>query len=55
MEEKKTFGIKEETIKYIPGSDIRVDPDMEYLSFTKSHQISMNRLVREYSRHICKT
>ena len=37
MDLKKTFGIKDDTTKHIPGADIHNDPDMEYSSFTKAH------------------
>ena len=38
---KNKFGIKDATTNHISGTCVRNDPDMEYFSFTKAHQISM--------------
>ena len=44
---KKIFGINDATTKHTPGAEICTDPDIEYSSLTKAHQISMNRLIHE--------
>ena len=40
MDLKKTFVIKDAK-KHNPGAGVHNDPDMEYWSFTESHQRSM--------------
>ena len=44
---KNIFGINDATTKHTPGAEICTDPDMEYLSLTKAHRISMNRLIHQ--------
>ena len=50
---KNNFGIKDATTENIPGSDIRVEPDMDYLSFKEAHWISMTQLFCKCSHSIC--
>ena len=48
------FDIKDAATKYIPGTDIHNDSDMEYPSFTKANQKIMNQVVWECSRRLCE-
>jgi hypothetical protein len=54
MDVKKTFGIKDEATKHIPGAKLRADIELEYSSFTKAQRLNMVRVVCDCSRRICE-